>query len=352
LSDAGTRAKLEETCEEAYLEMYEDSIITRVLVTGMSQPADINDRAGTIERWSEAKGKLPGKYYVGLDPKKNNKQTHSMAFSPGNLRAAPIQAFRKGKKGKKQTKLTSVVFASKLKFGSSLMCEVSKSTVDLLLKTKESSRDALLSQLMAERAEEDRLAKEEHRRQQEEERRRELEDLRREEEAHRRRAEQRLREAAAREKKRREWEATHAEYRRYQEERRAEQERAWNEPHDPRCGCQRCSLKRFFFDQFFFSPDDDDFDGEDSDGWDRRYDEMNDEDQAKLDRESAEILGVDVDATQAEIRRQYKRSAIKYHPDKHKGAENHEDGMTKEESADHFKNIVNAYDHLMLQFDE
>jgi hypothetical protein len=168
----------------------------------------------------------------------------------------------------------------------------------------------------------------------------------------RRRTEQRRRENAAWEKKRQEWEDAHERYRRNQEGRRAAQERAWNEPHDPRCRCEICSIKRFFFDLLFFGVDDDDFDGDDSDGWDRRYDEMDHEEQAKLDKDSAELLGVDVDATQVEIRRQYKRSARKYHPDKHTGAENHEDGMTKQESEDHFKKIGAAYDHLMLQFDD
>jgi hypothetical protein len=356
LSDAGAKAKLEESCEEAYLELYKDAIITRIIVTGVSQPTDINDRLGTIERWSESKGK----YYVGLDPKKNsNKKTHFMNFSPGNLRAAPIQMPGKGKKAKagKPTDNTCLVFASSLHLGHALMCEVSKSTVERMLASKPSSLDALLSQMMAECNEQERLAKlkaaDDYRLRQEEERRRVAEERRREEKELLRRAEQRRHEEELRDRKRQQWEAAHEEYRRYQQAAQAAHERARGQEHDPRCGCPRCEIRRVFFDQFFFSyAEDSDSDYEDDDGWDRRYNRMDEQDLVRQDQEAADLLGVDIDSTQAEIKRQYKRNALKYHPDKYRGAENHDDGMTKEESEEHFKKLSSAYDHLMLKFEE
>jgi len=78
---------------------------------------------------------------------------------------------------------------------------------------------------------------------------------------------------------------------------------------------------------------------------------MHEEDLEGQNREAAELLGVDVNTSATEIKRKYRKLALKYHPDKYR-AENHDDEKTREEAEEHFKHIQNAYDHLMSNFDD
>ena len=48
--------------------------------------------------------------------------------------------------------------------------------------------------------------------------------------------------------------------------------------------------------------------------------------------------------------RVFRKKALKFHPDKYH-PDNHEDGMTKDEAENHFKDLSNAYDHMMGKFD-
>ena len=95
---------------------------------------------------------------------------------------------------------------------------------------------------------------------------------------------------------------------------------------------------------------DDDFDDEDDEQWDRQWGNYHDQQESLKDQDAADLLGVDLEATEEEIKRVYRRKALKYHPDKY-SLGNHDDGMTKEAAEDHFKELNNAYDHMMSKFD-
>jgi DnaJ-domain-containing protein 1 len=113
----------------------------------------------------------------------------------------------------------------------------------------------------------------------------------------------------------------------------------------------------FFFSSggrgFSFDYDDEDYDDDDDyeDDWDRQWNRHHEEEEEAKYEEFADVLGVEMDATAAEIKRVYRKKALKYHPDKYR-AENHEDGLTKDEAEEHFKELTNAYDHLMSKFDD
>ena len=356
LADTDTRHKLEEAAHETYRVVCKADIHSRVIVKGMKQQ-DLNDRTGTIQNWDEGKGK----FYVGLDTKKG-KNTQYLYIPAGNLEALPLPPPRKGKKGDP----VHMVFVPLLFSGIELMVDVYKSEIDAMKATP--SLDEFLDKLMQDRDQEERDAME-----------RKEKERRQEEESRRRRAEQRHRENE-------EWERRQAEYAKqkaeYQEWRQQEREEKWadessrsyrenDEEHHPFCNCPRCALEHMFFGGmgrgggrggFFFSfgrggPSftfvfDDDTDDDDyEDDWDRAWGRMHEEEQAEKDAAAAEVLGVEVDAGEAEIKRVFRKKARKYHPDSYR-AENHEGGMTKDEAEEYFKELSNAYDHLMSNFDE
>jgi hypothetical protein len=354
LCDSEAKAKLEETAQKTYRIICKADIHGRFIVKGMKQQ-DLNDRTGTIERWDESKRK----FHVALDTKKG-KNLQYVYFAPGNLEALPNESVRKSKK--KGDPVHMVCIAA-LYDGKELMTDIYKSEVDAL-KGSSCLDDCLIS-LMKERDTDERLAKEQ-----------EEEELRQEEEARRRRAEQRHREQEEWEERKREYEAQKEQYQDWRREDR--RERKSSRAHTGNgCNCPQCQFERKFFMDirggmggipgglpgfffafggggggFSFGFDDDEGEYSDyEDEWDRQWNRKHEEEEAAKDEEAADVLGVELDATPAEIKRVYRKNALKYHPDKYR-AENHEDGMTKDEAEEHFKEMTNAYDHLMSNFDD
>ena len=362
LADAGAKEKLEEAARETFRAVCKAEIHSRVVVKGMKQQ-DLNDRTGTIQSWDESKKK----FYVGLDTKKG-KNTQYMYLLPGNLEALPLPSPRMSKK---RSDPVHMVFIASLFADTELMVDVYKTEVDQMKKA--ASIDDFLEQLMLDRDREEREAKEQ-----------EEEDRRREEEARKRRAEQRRRENEEWERRQREYAEQKAEYREWRrqqrkekranaEDRRGGRDYFEQDEHARYCHCPRCEFENSFYGSgmggrgdrgpgfffsfgpggpgIFFSFGDDDYDDDYEDQWDRQWEQMHEEELAEKNAEAAEILGVEIDADEAEIKRVFRKKARKYHPDSYR-AENHEDGMTKEEAEELFKELSNAYDHLMSNFDD
>ena len=362
LADEETKQKLVEAAQETYRAICKADIHSRVVVKGMKQQ-DLNDRTGTIQSWDENKRK----FHVGLDTKKG-KNTQYLYIPPANLEALPLSSPRKGKK---KGDPVHMVFITSLYHDRELMVDVYKNELDALKKAD--SIDEHLDTLMIDRDREEREAKE-----------LEEEERRREEQARRRRAEQRHRENMEWERRQEEYAEQKAEYQEWCRQQREEKkaraqarergERDYSEEreHSPYCECPRCEFEHMFFGGlggsrgggprifFSFGPDgpgiffdigDDDFDDEYEDQWDRQWEQMHEQELAEKNLEAAETLGVEVDASDAEIKRVFRKKARKYHPDSFR-ADNHEDGMTKEEAEEHFKELSNAYDHLMSNFDD
>mmetsp|Transcript_14924 Transcript_14924/g.34502 ORF Transcript_14924/g.34502 Transcript_14924/m.34502 type:complete len:135 (+) Transcript_14924:1-405(+) len=101
-------------------------------------------------------------------------------------------------------------------------------------------------------------------------------------------------------------------------------------------------------DEYFY--DDEYYEDDGADTWDRAWSAQQRRELDEKNENAAALLGVSVDASPEEIKRTYRRGALKYHPDKFK-PENH-NGMTKDEAEDHFKEITGAYDQLMSNFDD
>jgi hypothetical protein len=356
LCDPEAKAKLEEIAQQTYRIICKADIHGRFTVKGFKQQ-DLNDRTGTIERWDEIKGK----FYVALDSKKG-KNLQYMYLPPGNLEALADESARRNKK---KGDPVHVVLIAVLYKGKNLITDIYKSEVDAL---KESScLDDYLISLMKERDIDERFAKEQ-----------EEEEFRQEEEARRRRMEQRRREDEEWWERKREYEAQKEKYQDWRRgERREHKSRTAHA--NSGCGCPQCQFERklfgnmrggnrgmggipgglpgFFFafgGGFSFRFDDDEGDCDDSDyedEWDRQWNHKHEKEEAVKNEEAADVLGVEVDATPADIKRVYRKKALKYHPDKYR-AENHGDGMTKDEAEEHFKEMTSAYDHLMSNFDD
>lgn len=361
IADEETKQKLVVASQETYRAICKADIHSRVVVKGMKQQ-DLNDRTGTIQSWDESKGK----FHVGLDTKKG-KNTQYLYIPPANLEALPLTSPRNGKK---KGDPVHMIFIASLYHGRELMVDVYKSELDGLKKA-DSIYD-YLDTLMNDRDREEREAKE-----------LEEEERRQEEQARRRRAEQRHRENMEWQRRQEEYAEQKAEYQEWRCQQRKEKkasakarersERDYSEEreHSPYCECPRCEFEHMFFEGMggsgrgpkiffsfgadgpgiFFDIGDEDYDDEYEYQWDRQWEQMHEQELAEKNLEAAETLGVDVDASDAEIKRVFRKKARKYHPDSFR-ADNHEDGMTKEDAEEHFKELSNAYDHLMSNFDE
>jgi hypothetical protein len=339
-------------CQAAFRALYQNSIHSRIVVKGMKQQ-DLNDRIGTIQYWDASKGK----FYVGLDSGKG-KNLHYMMFFPGNLEALPLDSVRnKSKKGNKTKEPVYLVFIPNLYKNQQLMFEVHKSMVDGMI-AHSSNPEPYLAQLMEQRTTDERLA-------------REAEELfRQQEEADReRRAEQRRRENDEWARQKQEYAQRKADYQQWKRQQRKEQwqeEREYaqrrasasssrgggGERHHPDCKCPRCVFEHIFFAEafgggfggggpgirfasfgggggggfggcfrsagarggmpFFFEFGEEGDDDSGDDEWDSRYEQLHEEELEKRNQECADLLDIDVDATETEIKKQYRRLALKY----------------------------------------
>jgi DnaJ domain len=189
-----------------------------------------------------------------------------------------------------------------------------------------------------------------------------------EEKAKARREQRKKREQEEREAREREYQERKHKYDAYRaDEARQNQQYQNRGRHAHGCRCAQCLLRRLLFavmaDRYgyggffdgqednYFDDDDDDDDAScnDDDGfYDRQWNDMNRRKEAEKNQIAADLLGVEVDASADEIKRVYRRKALRYHPDKYR-AEEHD--MTEEEAADHFKELNNAYDRLLSNFD-
>ena len=87
---------------------------------------------------------------------------------------------------------------------------------------------------------------------------------------------------------------------------------------------------------------------DDDDEYDDEYGDEDEEDEHGLSyEEHAEILGIDVDASSKEVKKAFRKLALKYHPDKY-DTEKHET-MTKEGAEEQFKKCAAAYEYFMAR---
>jgi hypothetical protein len=335
-------------CQAAFRALYQNSIHSRVVVKGMKQQ-DLNDRIGTIQHWDASKEK----FYVGLDSGKG-KNLHFMMFLPGNLEALPLDSVRnKSKKGNTTKEPVHLVFIPNLYKNQQLMFEVHKSMVDGMI-AHSSNPEPYLVQLMEQRTTDERLAREAEelfRQQEEADRERRAEQRRREnEEWARQKQEYAQRKADYQEWKRQQHKEQKQEEREYAQRRASASRGGGGERHHPDCECPRCVFEHIFFAEafgrafgggggggpgirfasfggrggggfrsaggggmpFFFDSGGEDDDDSYDDEWDSRYEQLHEEELEKRNQDCADLLEIDVDATETEIKKQYRRLALKY----------------------------------------
>ena len=364
-------------CTEAFYKMFAEDLQTRVVVTGHKSETD--GRRGEIQLWDKTKGK----FRVVLETKKS-KRGELIFLKPGQLE--PDLAFDVQKKNNSNKKkktfasyniqdvslkhLFSTLPIDQHKNADSSFCEVEKSTIETMLSLQERGDDYLerfLKDLMSKRNLQEKVQRKEEERA-----------ARLEAEDRKRRADRRRREQQEYQERQKQYKEEKAKYQQWQKEEARRQKRSYqasysepsyseqryNEEYYSRgryghdgigCTCPECLFRHVFESHFrggfgggFFPFM---FDDADDDDWDRRWEEQNEEeDQYRLE-ESAELLGVDIDADEQVIKRAYRRLALKFHPDKWH-ADKHEDGTTKEEAEERFKEITSAYDCLLSRFDD
>jgi hypothetical protein len=337
-------------CRDSFRKLFDAELHSNVVVKGMGKKQqDINDRNGVILWWDEPKSK----FEVEIEGKKGNRFT--LLIQPSNLEPAANQSSRK-KRGKNGSRAGHghTILIGDVCDGKGLLLDLDKELVDKLV--ADESTQVFVSKFVQQQDYLEALEKETERKRQEEE-----------EEERRRRAERRRREQEEWENRQREYQEQKAEYKARKKAHSQQQHRSQTfSGFEQRCNCPDCQFRggfeEFFFRSFFgmgmgmggahFSfrfADDDDDDDDDDDEWDRRWQEMHEEDLEEQLEAAAEELGVDVDASASDIKRVYRRKALLYHPDKARARET--EGLTADECEEKFKHLQNAHDLLMSQFD-
>jgi hypothetical protein len=296
-ADGQAMKAVEVAAKTAYRDLFRSDIKTRFIVAGLNQA--LNGRSGSIRHWDASKAN----FFVGLDSRKgHNKQ--KMFLEPLNMdfnAPEPQEA--------KQKYVSEKVIKINLDNGLRMTCTLTRGTVEQMRTTEDP--DQYLIDLMERSDEIDRQR-------------------------------QRV------EVERRSYAASlggrchpgvgafnHGGY-------RAKPCRGF----DNRCACARCEMERLFrfqFFGFFFSR------GGGGDNEDDYFYEDADEDEDERRQEAADILGLAVDSSPDEIKKAYRKQALKFHPDKY-SAEKHDDGITKAEAEEKFKEIANAYEVLRQEY--
>ena len=325
--DDGDEVKQElwHLCRPAFVHLYEYERTFNVVVTGMpNQREHLNDRKGKIQYYDDAKCK----FFVALETRKS-KSVEKLFLEPGYLepQARPVHQKKKRWSANFAVRLSGEIF------------EIEKETVDALYRTEVDKVPAFLHQWakqVTEVEERERIAMEEA--------------MRQNQETARLIRERQLREEAERAEQK-------AEKARRKKEERERRRGSFRPEHPEGCPCPQCQFEEMLRDDFFTTGGGFFFPGrgfgfsfgfDDSDEYSRAPEE---EDTEENLLEAADILGVTLDASFVEIRKAYYKKARKYHPDKY-SEQYHSDGMTKEEAAEHFKDISNAYEFLARHYND
>ena len=346
---------VESTAKTAYRDLFQSDIKTRFIIAGFNQT--LNGRTGSIRHWDANKAK----FFVGLDPKKGHNE-QKMFLEPANM------DFNLPEPHVKKKYVSEKVVKINVDNSFHLTFTLTKGTVEEMKNAEDPGQ--YLIDLMERSDEMDRQrqrAEAERRRYEEREQKARAERMA---EVNRRKAERDERERFRHEQR----EAEYREHQRFLREQkdaerrermeyahRAASFRAGHQHHggysranhcrgfQNKCACARCEMEHMYMEgirfaffgpgggAFFFSPGGDDED-------DYFYeDEEEGEDERR--QEAAAILGLTVDSSPDEIKKAYRKNAIKFHPDKY-SAEKHDDGITKAEAEEKFKEIANAYEVL------
>ncbi|KAG7352501.1 chaperone protein DnaJ [Nitzschia inconspicua] len=341
--------RLRPLCRDSFRKLSNAELHSRVVIKGMGKKQqDMNDRNGTILFWDESKSK----YEVSIEGKKGN--TFTLLVHPGNLEAVLNQKSRKKKDMKSFGGYT--ISINDLYKGVGVLLDLDKKMLQDLVAAK-STEDFVAKFIDQQNYLEDLEEIAERQREQEEE------------EERRRRAERKRQEDEYWQERRRQYAEQKNRYKQWRRDERRQRRKpdrsGWyfftgpdgrgvNYGYTPSGMGGRHGMNPFeYLFHMGVHMEGQDFyeyvDCDDEDEWDRRWEEMHEEDMEGKNEEMAEILGVDVDAGPEDIRRVYRRKALMYHPDKYNP--NNLEGLTKHESEEKFKEIQNAYDHLMANFD-
>ena len=374
LEDDHSSEVLAKECSEAYHVMFVGTKY-RIIVAG-SDNKDLNGRQGTIRYWDKDKSK----FCVGLDTKKCT--DNEVQYVPPELLDLFVPNNRSGKADKKNAPQASyeVDAIGFLEYGGitlDLQFTLLKTHV-VLLESAPSTELGIKTFCQQRDNDELRRREEEEaeRQRDEEDRKRRAEMKRRENEEWQKRKEQMKQEKKEFEEMKREWARERAARQAAQERRSSfggggfgsffdddDDDEDWSELKrrmGARFGFSRSGSPGggagFFFTfniggipfRFSLGSDSDDDDDSDFDGFD--WDERRAEEREEENKKQAELLGVEPDADARTIKLAYRKMALQYHPDKWKADSDH--GMSREDAESRFKEMQNAYDHLMANFDE
>jgi hypothetical protein len=340
-------AELEQLVAETYDPLFPEKSWSKVEVADPKNKA-LDGRNGKILGWNKTKEK----YKIGLVTKKQ--KVEEVYVKPENLVIPSNTSDKRQPKGAKESVTVEI---------SSCSVNFTKSLVESMIfsyREDESSLDKKILKIMADRNKSER---EENKRRERAQKQQDNAEKANKEKKERRRREREAEQAA--------WdrdEASRARERAYRARERREErqeQRRYRRGGDPFGGDDFPSMRfgigpdgiPFVFvgggrsggfggfggASFMFDDDDDDDDY-------YYHDDGSVEENESME-EHAEVLGISADASANEIRSAFKRKALKLHPDKYRGEENH-NGMTKEQVEEEFKRCNAAHEYLMKQHED